>query len=209
MRKKLIKALQEHPRSEMPALPGRTNHIKCGVLVPINLKSAPIVYVGQRSNALNNHAGELCFPGGRQEAHDENLAATALREAHEEMGIRDVDLIGRLSSMPLYTSDYRLEPYVGILSQAPKSPDGNEIIRIHSIDLTEVLCRPRINCIPWESNKGLHLSPIFEVDDRLMFGATAYVFLEFLELMATLLELPVPEKTSGLYQWEDVLPGIS
>ena len=111
--------------------------------------------------------------------------------------------------MPLYTSDYRLEPYVGLLKFAPTEPDGSEIIKIHTIDLIEILSRPCIHCIPWHSPQGLHLSPIFEINDRLMFGATAYVFLEFLELVAKLLDRTTPEKREGPYTWEDILPNIT
>ena len=206
MREELIEALKAYPRSEMPALPGRTNKIRCGVLIPVTLFGDPTVYVGQRSMELTNHPGEICFPGGRQEESDSSLQATALREAQEEMDISDVELIGRLSSFPLYTSDYRLEPFVGVLDEAPKLPDGNEIIRIHAINLVEILNRPCINCIPWQTDEGIHLSPVFEVNDRLMFGATAYVFLEFLELVAKLLNHPIPERRRGPYDWTDILP---
>ena len=205
MREKIREILKSYPWQQIPALPGRTNKIQCGVLVPITFADNPKVYAGQRSMDLTNHAGEICFPGGRPEENDSNLQATAIREAEEEMGISDVEIMGRLSSIPVYTSDYRLEPFVGVLGQAPKLPDGNEIIRIHTIDLVEVLDRPCINCIPWPNDEGTHLSPVFEIDDRLMFGATAYVMLELLELVAPLVNRSTPERRPGPYTWDDVL----
>lgn len=86
---------------EWPPLRGQTNHIRCGVLIPMQVNEDITVYAGLRSGGLENHAGEICFPGGRPEKEDANLEATALREASEEMGITGAQLVGRLSSMPL------------------------------------------------------------------------------------------------------------
>jgi hypothetical protein len=50
-----------------------------------------------------------------------------------------------------------------------------------------------------------HLSPVFRVDDALVFGATAYVLYELLGLLAPLLDLRLPESRAGDLRWEDVL----
>ena len=109
----LMILIQDYQWREWPALPGQTNDIRCGVLVPAVITDDIKVYAGVRSSGLDKHAGEICFPGGRPEPSDDDLVATALREAQEEMGISGARILGRLSSMPLYTSNYRLEPYVG------------------------------------------------------------------------------------------------
>jgi len=126
------------------------------------------------------------------------------------MGITEASVIGRLSSMPLYTSDYRLEPWVGVLNDPNLHPDGREIVEICPIDLHEVLSRPCINTIPsaspFEGSDEIHLSPVFEIGDHLMFGATAYVFMEFLEIIADILGCPLPQKVVSEYKWTDLLP---
>ena len=204
-------ALQERPWEEWPALPGRTNDIRCGVVVPVQDDGTnPRVYAGARSQSLGKHAGEVCFPGGRPESGDQDLWATAIREAQEELAIEGLDQLGRLSSVPLYTSNYRLEPYIAELSaESVPVADGQEIVEVLPIDLKAWLARSHISGIPWLSDKGEeHLSPVFEVGDYLMFGGTAYVFLELLGVVAPLLGGKVPPIKHSSYRWEDILPEL-
>ena len=177
----LKNALSERPWDEWPALPGRTNHIRCGVVVPIREEAGrPVVYAGARSQTLGNHAGEVCVP------------------------------LGRFSSVPLYTSDYRLEPYLGLLAEdVTPEPDGHEIVELLPIDLIEVLERPALLGIPWLAEGSEHISPVFEVGSYLMYGGTAYVFLELLGIAAPLLGFEVPPMTKSHYRWQDILPGIT
>ena len=91
-----------------------------GVLVPV-MQRAPgdlRVLLTQRSAELRVHAGQISFPGGRMEAHDEDIAATALREAHEEVGIaaEQVSVIGYLEPMPTVTG-YAVTATVGLVSR--------------------------------------------------------------------------------------------
>jgi 8-oxo-dGTP pyrophosphatase MutT (NUDIX family) len=74
------------------------------VLVPLILRDAGLtVLLTQRTDHLNDHPGQISFPGGRAEPHDANATATALREAHEEIGLhaRHIDVLGEL---PTYTT---------------------------------------------------------------------------------------------------------
>ena len=94
----LKNALSVREWEEWPALPGRTNHIRCGVVVPIRVEAGrPVVFAGARSQNLGKHAGEVCFPGGRPEPGDADFWATAQREASEELGITGLIQLGRLS----------------------------------------------------------------------------------------------------------------
>ena len=207
----LKNALSELVWEEWPALPGRTNHIRCGVVVPIREETGrPVVFAGARSQNLGKHAGEVCFPGGRPEPSDADFWATAQREASEELGITGLIQLGRLSSVPLYTSDYRLEPYIGLLADdAAPEPDGQEIVELLPIDVLEVLDRPQISGIPWVSEGSEHISPVFEVGTYLMYGGTAYVFLELLGLVAPILGRKVPAIRTSDYRWQDILPGLT
>lgn len=69
-----------------------------------------------RSEALVEHRGQVAFPGGAREYHDQDLAWTALREMHEEIGVNphDVDVLGHLGDMPIITG-YMVRPFVGII----------------------------------------------------------------------------------------------
>lgn len=72
------------------------------------------VLLTQRSNALNEHRGQVAFPGGAKETLDENLQWTALREMYEEIGVKpeDVQILGQLGDMPIITQ-YMVRMFVG------------------------------------------------------------------------------------------------
>ena len=77
---------------------------QAAVLVPLVQREAGLtVLLTRRTEHLRDHAGQVSFPGGRAEAFDASAAATALREAQEEVGLqaREVDVIGQL---PTYTT---------------------------------------------------------------------------------------------------------
>ena len=77
-----------------------------GVLVPIIERVEGLsVLLTQRASHLKHHAGQVSFPGGSMEEHDDDVRATALRETQEEVGIspHEVDVIGYLKTMPTIT----------------------------------------------------------------------------------------------------------
>ncbi len=86
------------------------------VLLAIVEREQPTVLLTQRTIHLSTHSGQIAFPGGRQDPHDQNLIATALREAQEEVGLMPeyVDVLGTL---PIYQtgSAFIVTPVVGIL----------------------------------------------------------------------------------------------
>lgn len=70
----------------------------------------------KRTDTLRHHKGEVSFPGGMFESGDGNLERTALREAHEEIGVRpqDVEIIGRLDDSWTYTG-FVISTFVGVI----------------------------------------------------------------------------------------------
>ena len=94
------------------------------VLAPLyDGDEGPVVVLTRRAAHLRNHRGEVSFPGGRQEDHDADLVATALREAHEEIGLdpTSVEIIGPLDQLSTFVSRSMIHPFVGVL---PGRPDG-------------------------------------------------------------------------------------
>jgi 8-oxo-dGTP pyrophosphatase MutT (NUDIX family) len=87
------------------------------VLVPLILRTGGLtVMFTQRTDHLSNHPGQISFPGGRAEAHDKDATATALREAHEEIGLHahHIDVLGEL---PVYatSSGFVITPVVALI----------------------------------------------------------------------------------------------
>ncbi len=81
------------------------------------LQGAYHVLFIKRSQKVEHHKGEISFPGGICEASDGTFEKTALRETHEEIGIRpeDVRVIGLLDDMRTQSTRYRVTPVVGII----------------------------------------------------------------------------------------------
>ena len=100
------------------------------VLIPIiDRPGGATVLLTQRSEALKDHAGQISFPGGSAEAGDANPAETALREAHEEVGLAPelVTVLGLLGDYPTITR-FCITPVVAqVAPQAQFTLDHNEV----------------------------------------------------------------------------------
>ncbi len=209
LRDRLASTLARHEREELPPLPGRTNHLHAGVLVPLLPSAGDLsVVITERTAHLTNHPGELCFPGGRPDADDDGLVATALREAREEVGVVAAEVLGALSSVPLLTSDHRLHPFVALLPQdaTPTIASPDEVARVHLLSVEALLGVPAHHGIAWTYQNRPWIMPVFEVGDRFVFGGTAGVLYELLGVLATALGRPLPPLVTGRYAWADVLP---
>lgn len=91
------------------------------VLVPVVRRNSGLtILLTQRTDHLHDHAGQISFPGGRAEEHDESAAATALRETFEEIGLETslVEVIGTLAQYTTVTG-YRVTPVVGLVEPPP------------------------------------------------------------------------------------------
>jgi 8-oxo-dGTP pyrophosphatase MutT (NUDIX family) len=93
----------------------RENLRESAVLIPLTWnEDGPLVIVTKRSMNVEHHKGEISFPGGRAEPGDRGLVQTALREAHEEIGLDpgDVDVLGVLDDH-VSILGYHITPVVG------------------------------------------------------------------------------------------------
>ncbi len=95
------------------------------------------VILTRRTDTVNDHKGQVAFPGGAREEQDNSLMETALREAQEEIGILpgDVQVIGQMSPMQTI-SYYRITPFLGIISHPYHfTAAKDEVARIFFIPL--------------------------------------------------------------------------
>jgi 8-oxo-dGTP pyrophosphatase MutT (NUDIX family) len=107
------------------------------VLVPLVLRDEMTVLLTQRTDHLNDHPGQISFPGGRAEPTDADAVATALREAHEEIGLEafEVEVLG---SLPIYTTGtgFIVTPVVGLVGRgAALRPDPVEVAEVFEVPL--------------------------------------------------------------------------
>jgi 8-oxo-dGTP pyrophosphatase MutT (NUDIX family) len=156
------------------------------VLVPL-YPDLRAVFTERRAD-LRRHAGEISFPGGRQDRPDEDLRETALREAHEEIGLEpaDVELMGALPPVGTFVTSYRIFPFVGrIQEQHAWSPQESEVARVLEFSLAEL---ERGHEMKRLVRKGVPIkTPTYTVDGHLVWGATARIVQSLLERLAPLL----------------------
>ena len=112
------------------------------VLVPIiDRLDAPTLLLTVRASHLRRHAGQISFPGGRLEARDADIAATAVRETEEEIGIAGaaIEPIGFLADHVVQTG-YRITPVVALLAPGlTLQPNGTEVAEVFELPLAFVL----------------------------------------------------------------------
>jgi 8-oxo-dGTP pyrophosphatase MutT (NUDIX family) len=196
---KIAAALSLFKKQDWPALPGRTNHKKAGVIVPLLADEEWTCILTQRTAILREHGGEICFPGGKPDPQDISLQDTALREAKEELGLHTGTVLTRLSSIPLYTSDYRLEPFLTLFpAKTSITPNPNEVAHVLPLSIKCILSLPFIDGKDFTFDGKQYLSPIFLPKklgfaiEQPIFGGTAHVLYETITLVARALSIDVP-----------------
>jgi 8-oxo-dGTP pyrophosphatase MutT (NUDIX family) len=107
----------------------------------IDRSDTPALLMTVRASHLRRHAGQISFPGGRLEAHDADVAAAAVRETGEEIGIAAaaIEPIGFLSDHVVQTG-YRITPVVALLAPGlTLTPDGTEVAEVFELPLAIAL----------------------------------------------------------------------
>jgi 8-oxo-dGTP pyrophosphatase MutT (NUDIX family) len=153
------------------------------VVVPV-LEGEPRVLFTKRAEHLPNHPGQMSFPGGRHESGDEDLRETALREGREEVCLRSdrVRFVGRLDDIRTVTN-FSVRPFVARVpgrAYEPCSPEVAETARLSLSALTDLdNYDSERREHPYHGEIRLHY---FRVDGYTVWGATARMLAQFLEL---------------------------
>lgn len=146
------------------------------VLVPIVERTDGLtVLLTERAADLKHHPGQISFPGGRCEAEDADLVATALRETREEVGIapRAVEVTGFLPPMPTVTG-YAVTPVVGLVAaDLTLTLDEREVAAAFEVPLDFLLDARNRTRTEREFN-GVNIPVIaYHYQARRIWGATA------------------------------------
>ena len=172
--------------AEMDA-PGTTD---AAVLVPLYPDGSELVAVlTERRADLRRHAGEISFPGGRQDHPAEELSRTALREAEEEIGLgsADVELVGALPPVGTFVTGYRIFPFVGVIAAGHAwTPQETEVEQVLELPLSALAHGYENRRL---IRKGVPIrTPTYTVGDHLVWGATARIVQQLLERLDPLLQ---------------------
>lgn len=147
------------------------------VLIPVVGEAEPTLLLTRRSDHLPRHAGEVSFPGGMPEPGDRgDLAATALREFEEELGVSasEVEVLGALPPVHTVVSGIAMVPYVGWLTRRPSThPDAREVAEV--IEPTVVGLAAAHRPLRLERDDGTWVGPAFDWGGHVVWGATGYV----------------------------------
>lgn len=113
-----------------------------GVLVPVLAQGGTAqLFLTKRSSALKHHPGQIAFPGGKQEDGDADVAAAALREAHEEIGLapENVEVLGLMPAHETVTGFY-VTPVIGLVREPfIPVPELGEVEEVFDVPLNHVL----------------------------------------------------------------------
>jgi 8-oxo-dGTP pyrophosphatase MutT (NUDIX family) len=171
-----IETGERRPRVPPPDAASR----RAAVLVPVLIEDgdARVVYT-VRKDDLADHAGQISFPGGSMESGDGSLMETALRESEEEIDLSRglVEVIGELEEMYIPPSNFRVSPFVGLLTPEAEmvlSPD--EVEEIFTVSLTTLTAHETFRKVLWRRDGRDYEVPVFAVEDpvsRNIWGATA------------------------------------
>ena len=157
------------------------------VLVPVVRRDAGLtVLLTQRTDHLYDHAGQISFPGGRAEAHDDSAAATALRETFEEIGLPH-SLVEVLGQLPQYTTvtGYRVTPVVGLVSPpAALKLDAFEVAEAFEVPLAFFLdpANHQRNTLQYQGRTRHYYAMPYE--RRYIWGATAGMLMNLYALLS-------------------------
>ena len=112
---------------------------EAGVLIPVVDAVVPRLILTKRSSALKHHPGQIAFPGGKVEETDVDVTAAALREAEEEIALREVDVVGALAPHETVTG-FNVTPVLGLVpSDYSVTPDASEVAEVFEIPFDHVL----------------------------------------------------------------------
>ena len=143
------------------------------------------ILLNKRSNSVEEHKGEISFPGGQREEGDRTILDTALRETHEEMGIRpqDVEVLGELDDVAT-NSNFLMSTFVGAIPcPYPFKPNEREVAEVLEVPVAALTDGRSLR----DEVRLVDGAPLFRrsygYEGHLIFGATAQVLTQFLELL--------------------------
>lgn len=153
-----------------------------------------------RNNYPGVHANQISFPGGKKEPSDSSFQQTALRETEEEIGLNQnhIQIVGKLTEVFIPPSGYLVHPFVGFVDYTPNFiPEKKEVKELLLPSITEFFK-------PHTKTTGTFLSgitgvkinaPCYQIKNYKVWGATAMMLAEFLDLIKPIHSIIKTENT--------------
>ena len=164
--------------------PKHDGKTKLSSVLVIIYGSEPKLLMIEKSKHLNNHAGEIAFPGGKWTDNDIDLLDTALRETKEEIGLsisRD-NIIGQLANVITLNSGYTITPFVCIINKIPQLKTDSEVELILHIPLIPLL--QTLDDDTDQNHKSIQEMYTFTYNNKIIWGASARILKQLVNRLA-------------------------
>ena len=177
--------LAKAPPREIEVQEGPYRH--AAVLVPLMLEERGLkILFTKRTHKVDQHKGQISFPGGAVDQSDLSFEHTALRETEEEVGLspHQVEIVGRLDDTFTLVSNFIIHPVVGIVpSQYDYDLNSFEVEKIIQVPL-----RAFSSCTPEQESSFTYQNvtyktPCYKYDGEVIWGATARIMRNFMEVV--------------------------
>jgi len=159
------------------------------------LDSAVMIILYEKNNKLytsiikrsvynGKHSGQMALPGGKFQESDNNLKNTAIRETFEEIGVKinDHEIIGELTSLMIPVSNILITPFICFIDYSPKFKiNKTEVQQIYEVPISDFAISKKIKT-ETQYNTTVTI-PYFDIQNETVWGATAMIFSEFLEIV--------------------------
>jgi len=141
----------------------------------------------QRTEYKGVHGGQISFPGGKKEPSDTDIIHTAVREAHEETGVKqdDISVIDTLTPLFIPVSNMIVTPVVGWIQYKPEfRHHPGEVVFLFDAEISKLLDPSIIRTKPMEIHGEMIDVKYFDYDGRVIWGATAMMLYELLIIIS-------------------------
>ncbi len=173
MKRQIERILNRHEKKKITG----ENLRASAVLIPIFYDHGQYhVLFTERSDEVDYHKGQVCFPGGTQEPSDSSLRQTALRETEEEIGLEteNIEVLGELDDILTFVTNYVISPFVAfILTPHAFRTNGREVKETFSVPLSFLM----------DAANFKHDSKSYEYEGHIIWGATARILRQFIGLL--------------------------
>jgi 8-oxo-dGTP pyrophosphatase MutT (NUDIX family) len=175
----IIPRLRDRLRDYHPS----PDRVDAAVLIPVTDETVPHIILTRRASHMSSHAGEVAFPGGKRDATDASIIATALRESREEIGLPEgrVEVIGKLD---VFVSKVGLhvQPIIGMVkADEMLVPNPEEIESIFRVPVEFFLTEPVSYTHRFRFMGQEVTVPSFNYGDYVIWGLTAFMIVDLMK----------------------------
>ncbi len=169
-----------------PTEPGKDARVAAVLILLYPYENSVHTVFIQRHNYIGVHGGQISFPGGKRESSDRTVIQTAIREAKEETGINpdEIIILGTLTPLFIPVSNMIVTPVVGWMNENPSfNFQPEEVAFLIDAEIKRLIDPKIVKTKPIEIRGEIVEIKYFDYDNNVIWGATAMILNELLELI--------------------------